>query len=126
MGTQEGVSRFLKKQLPFVNYRHEPGNPHSLHRQHDPVRSGGQPGIPLDRDEARTQPAGSKNRARHFIPARSKKRPQPFLGTGLPQSAKAGQASYGLGPTMAAASTALTLRRGDPSPTGTTRRTLPA
>ena len=31
MGTQEGVSRFLKKPLPFVNYQHEPGNPHSLH-----------------------------------------------------------------------------------------------
>ena len=31
VGTQEGVSRFLRKPLPFVNYQQEPGNPHSLH-----------------------------------------------------------------------------------------------
>ena len=31
MGTQEGVSRFLRKPLPFVNYQQEPGNPNSLH-----------------------------------------------------------------------------------------------
>ena len=31
VGTQRGLSRFPRTPLPFVNYKHEPRNPHSLY-----------------------------------------------------------------------------------------------
>ena len=54
---RRNVGRYPKRVEPvpdrrppsFVNYKHEAGNPNSLHDNDDLVRTGGQPGIPLDR-----------------------------------------------------------------------------
>ena len=95
VGTQDGVSRFLRKPLPFVNYQQEPGNPHSLHDNTIRSVQGDSKGflwigtkLGLNQLDRKT---GQVTLYRH-----DSRTPTAFLMTGLPQLAKAGQVSYGL------------------------------